>query len=250
MRRVIVLGALSAMAEATCRILAEEGAHVSLFARDAARLERVAQDLRLRGAAGAHVFVRDLTRTDTAQADLAAATGAMSGVDAILIFYGILGDQKRAETDLEEARRIIVVNFDSAALWALAGADLLEQRGEPKSVLLGVSSVAADRGRRSNYVYGAAKAGFSVLLQGIAHRFAAKPGGLRAVSLKAGFVDTPMTTGLVRKGPLLASPQQIARSIRRAMDRGGAITYAPWIWRWIMLAIRVTPEPIFNRVNL
>ena len=250
MRRVIVLGALSAMAEATCRLLAQEGAQIALFGRDAARLDRVAQDLRLRGAAGAHVFARDLTQAADAQIDLAGAADAMGGVDAILLFYGILGDQKRAETDLEEARRIIAVNFDSAAIWALAGADLLEKRGGAGSVLLGVSSVAADRGRRSNYIYGAAKAGFSVLLQGIAHRFAAKRGGPRAVSVKAGFVDTPMTAGLVRRGPLLASPQQIAKSIRHAMDRGGAIVYAPWFWRWIMLAIRMTPEAIFNRVNL
>lgn len=249
-RRVIVLGALSAMAEATCRLLAEEGAHLALFGRDAARLDRVAEDLRIRGAAGASVFVRDLSATADAASALEAAAEAMGGVSAILIFYGVLGDQKRAETDFEEARRIIAVNFDSAAVWALAGADLLERKGGAGSVLLTVTSVAGDRGRRSNYIYGATKGGLSILMQGIAHRFAARRNGPRAVAFKAGFVDTPMTAAVKKSRLLWASPKQIAKHIHRAMDRGGAIVYGPAIWRWIMLAIRLTPEPIFNRVNL
>ncbi|QGZ96549.1 SDR family NAD(P)-dependent oxidoreductase [Terricaulis silvestris] len=248
-RRVIVLGALSAMAEATCRMLAEEGAQLALLGRDAERLDTVARDLKTRGAAGVHVFARDLLDTSDTPSALQAAADSMGGANAVLIFYGVLGDQNRAETDLEEARRIIAVNFTSAAAWSLASADLLERSGGDGAVLVGVSSVAGDRGRRSNYVYGAAKGGLSILLQGIAHRFAAKPGGARAVTVKAGFVDTPMTAHL-KKGPLWATPQQIAQVVRRAMDRGGPILYAPWIWRWIMLAIRLIPDAVFKRVNI
>ncbi len=249
-RRVIVLGALSAMAEATCRLLAEEGAQISLFGRNASRLETMARDLRARGAAGTYSFACDLCDTHDAHSALSAAASAMGGVDAILIFYGALGDQKRAETDLDEARTILLVNFTSAADWALAGARLLERAGGANAVLLGVTSVAGDRGRRSNYVYGAAKGGLSILLQGIGHRFAAKKDGPRAVVVKAGLVDTPMTTGLKKGGPLWASPAQIARDTLRAMDGGSAIVYAPWIWRWIMLGIRLLPTRVFNRIDI
>lgn len=249
-RRAIVLGALSSMAEATCRLLAEEGASLSLFGRDAERLQTVARDLRARGAAQVDVRVRDLTHTEEAGQDLQAASDALGGADAILIFYGALGQQQRSESDIEEARRTISVNFSSAAEWALAGAQLLEASGAANAVLLGVSSVAGDRGRRSNYVYGAAKGGFSILLQGIAHRFAARPGGPRAVAVKAGFVDTPMTAEFKKGGPLWASPAQIARDIRRAMESRSAIVYAPPIWRFIMLAVRMTPEAVFKRIDI
>lgn len=246
-RRVIILGALSAMAEETARLLAEKNAALSLFGRDAARLEAIARDLRTRGAQ-VDIRVRDLCDTTHVVEDLQQASEAIGGADTVLLFYGLLGDQARAETDIAEARRVIAVNFTSAADWLLASANLLERSSAPQRLLLGVSSVAGDRGRRSNYIYGAAKGGLSILLQGIAHRWAAKP-GLRAVTVKAGFVDTPMTATF-KKGPLWAKPRQIAEVIVRAMDRGGAIVYAPAIWRWIMLVIRLLPEFIFNRLNI
>lgn len=248
-RRAIVLGALSAMAEETCRLLAEDGGSLSLFGRDAARLEEVAQDLRARGAKHVDVRVRDFADATDATAALNAASVAIGGANAVLIFYGILGDQELAESDAAEAERILNINFTSAAHWALAGANLVEQAGSA-GVLIGVSSVAGDRGRRSNYVYGAAKGGFSILLQGIAHRFAARSDGPRAVAIKAGFVDTPMTAGLKKGGPLWATPKQIAQDIYKALDRGGPIVYAPGFWRFIMLAIRMTPNFVFKRVNL
>ncbi|MFN3513125.1 MAG: SDR family NAD(P)-dependent oxidoreductase [Phenylobacterium sp.] len=247
-RRVVVIGALSAIAEATCRRLAAEGAALALLARDETRLEAVAEDLRLRGAAQVIVRAEDLVRSDP-EAALAACREALGGIDAILLFYGLLGDQGRAEQDLAHARQILDVNFTSAAGWMLAGAQALEARAEAGGVLLAVSSVGGDRGRRSNYVYGAAKGGLSILMQGIAHRFGAA-GRHRAVVMKLGFVDTPMTAGFDKGGPLWAQPDQIAAAIRRAMDHGGPIVYAPFFWRWIMLAIRLTPQAIFNRVNL
>lgn len=249
-QRVIVLGALSAIAEETTRLLAAEGAHLALFGRNRERLDAVARDLSARGAAGVHVFDQDLAHSSGAAAALERAAGDMGGVSAVLIFYGLLGEQQRAEADLAEAQRILAVNFNSAADWALAAANLLERSDTPNGILLGVSSVAGDRGRRSNYIYGAAKGAFSILLQGIAHRFAAKPNGPRAIAVKAGFVDTPMTAGLKKGGPLWASPQQIARDIHRAMKRGGSIVYTPWFWRWIMLIIRLLPEALFKRVNI
>lgn len=248
-RRAIVLGALSAMAEETCRLLAEDGASLSLFGRDTTRLEEVARDLRARGAKSVEIRAGDLADASNAAAELRTASDAIGGANAVLIFYGVLGDQKLAEQDTAEAARILDVNFTSAAHWALAAANLIEQAGED-AVLLGVSSVAGDRGRRSNYVYGAAKGGFSILLQGIAHRFAALPHAPRAVVVKAGFVDSPMTAGIKKGGPLWATPKQIAQDICRALDHGGPIVYAPGFWRFVMLAIRMTPNFVFKRINL
>ena len=168
-------------------------------------------------------------------------------VDAVLLFYGVLGDQREAEQDPVMLRNIIAIDFASAAEWAAAAANQLEkQRG---GALLAVSSVAGDRGRRSNYVYGAAKAGLTTLVQGIAHRLA--PSGAHAVVLKLGFVDTPMTAHIKKGGPLWAKPGQIARIIKAVADRPGKpVVYVPWFWRWIMLVIRSVPSAIFHKTKL
>lgn len=249
-KRVIVIGALSTIAMHACRLLASQGASLGLLARNGARLEDLAKDLRTRGAANVATQAQDLDQAQNAAADLDRMVQAIGGADAVMIFYGYLGDQSRAESDPEEALRIISTNFVSASAWALAGAALLEKRNTPGSVLLGISTVAGDRGRRSNYIYGAAKGGFSTLLQGIAHRMAAKPSGPRTKIIKFGFVDTAMTAGIPKGGPLWVSPATAAGYVVRALDRGGPIIYAPWFWRWIMLVIRVLPAPIFNRVNV
>lgn len=248
-RRVIVLGALSAIAEATCRRLAAKGAALALFARDSSKLATLATDLRLRGAARVECFTMDLAGADDPRPALAEAAERLGGADDVLLFYGALGDQARAEQDHAEAMRLLQINFMSAAAWLLAGAELLEARARPGGVLLAASSVAGDRGRRSNYVYGAAKGGLSVLMQGLAHRFG-REGRLKAIAMKFGFVDTPMTAGIKKGGPLWAKPDQIAAAIEAAMARRAPLVYAPGFWRLIMLAIRVTPQPIFNRVNL
>jgi short-subunit dehydrogenase len=126
----------------------------------------------------------------------------------------------------------------------------LESSSHPRPVVLAVGSVAGDRGRGSNYVYGAAKAGLAVFMQGLHHRLAQRKSPIRAVVVKPGFVDTPMTAGMARGGPLWATPVQIAQVILRAMEGGGAIVYAPWFWRWVMLIIRLLPQAVMNRTKL
>ena len=139
------------------------------------------------------------------------------------------------------------MNFTSAAAWVLAGAEALERQGRGSLVVLG--SVAGDRGRRANFVYGAAKSGLEALVEGIAHRFANT--GPRAVIVKPGPVLTPMTEGFAnRKGLMWSTPEAIAVVVRRAADRGGPVIYAPWFWRWIMLVIRLLPAAIFNRLKI
>jgi len=248
-RRIVVLGAASAIAIAACRLLAGQGAHFALLGRTESRLQAIAADLKVRGAATGYFRALDLTDAADARAILAECERQIGPIDTVLMFYGALGDQAQAESDPATARTLIDVNFTSAALWALAGADLVERAGA-RGVLLAASSVAGDRGRRSNYIYGAAKGGLAILMQGIAHRFGAKPGGPRAVTLKLGFVDTPMTAHVKKGGPLWAKPETIAPVIAAALERGGPSIYAPWFWRFVMLAIRLTPQAVFNRVNL
>lgn len=244
--KIIVLGALSAIAEATARAYAERGAELMLVGRRGDRLAMVADDLRARGAGACHVRIVDLAEQRDMMAELRAMVQDLGGVDAVLIFYGMLGDQHRAETDTAHAMEILRVNFNSAVLWALAAARELEDLG--RGTLVVISSVAGDRGRRTNYIYGAAKAGLTVLVEGIAHRMAAR--GARAVSLRTGFVDTPMTEGMKKGGPLWARPEDIAAVVMKAVDRGGPTVYAPWFWRWIMLIIRLLPWPIFRRLQI
>lgn len=242
--RVIILGATSAIAEATARLYAAEGAELLLVARQPERLAAIAADLRLRGAARVETATRDLAGIDDAFAGFVATLG---GVDHILLAYGVLGDQKAVEHDPQAAQTSLMVNFTSAAAWALAAAGVLERQGRGSLVVLG--SVAGDRGRRANFVYGAAKAGLATLVEGIAHRFAAS--GPRAVIVKPGPVVTPMTEGFAnRKGAMWSTPEAVAAIVRRAADRGGPVVYAPWFWRWIMLVIRLLPARVFNRLEI
>lgn len=245
---VIILGASSAIAEAVARRLAGAGARLGLVARDRARLEAMSADLKVRGAAAVAVHAIDLAAP--------AQTGVledlvrdMGGADTVLIAYGLLGDHTEAETDLLAAQRVMEVNFTSATLWALAARQALEASCGDAGLIVGLGSVAGDRGRRSNFVYGAAKGGFALALQGLAHR-AALVGGPRAMVIKLGFVDTPMTAGVKKGGPLWASPDQAAEAVVKAMARPRAIVYAPWFWRWIILIVRCLPQSLFDKVDL
>jgi len=241
--RVVILGATSAMAEALARLYAAEGANLTLVGRRADRLEEIAADLRARGASGAQVVAADLVDASRAAEQLSA--WAAGPLEAVHLFYGVLTDQPRAEADLAYAEATLAVNFTSAALWSLAAANLLES--QRRGVLVVVGSVAGDRGRQSNYVYGAAKAGLGNLVQGIAHRLGLRGGEARAVLVRPGFVDTPMTDHLEKGGPLWAKPEAVARAIRKAANRKAPVVYVPWFWQIIMLIIRLLPAPIFHK---
>ena len=241
--KVIILGAASAMAEALARIYAAEGASLVLVGRRPERLEEMAADLCVRGAT-VEIAPADLDQADGAAERLSAWSGG-APIAAVHLFYGVLTDQTRAEADLGYAQATLTTNFTSAALWSLAAANLLE--AQRRGVLVVVGSVAGDRGRQSNYVYGAAKAGLGALVQGIAHRLALRGGAAHAGLVKPGFVDTPMTDHLPKGGPLWASPEAVARRIRKAADGKAPVVYAPAFWQLIMLVIRLLPAPIFHR---
>lgn len=244
--RVIIFGATSGIAEATARLYAQDGAELLLVGRHAERLGEIASDLRIRGATRAEVAIANLAPIEDAASALEGFAATLGGVDHILLAYGILGDQAVAAKDQVVADQILLVNFSSAVAWCLAAANILEAQGRGSLVVLG--SVAGDRGRRANFVYGAAKAGLAVLVEGIAHRFAAK--GPRAVIVKPGPTVTAMTEGMNRKGLLWSSPEQVAAIVRRAADQGGPVVYAPRFWRFIMLIIRFLPASIYNRLDI
>lgn len=242
-KRIIILGGLSAIAEQAARLWAEQTAHIVLAGRNRERLEAVAADLRLRGG-DVETVATDLADAGVEQtfADMVAIFG---GADVVLLAYGELGDQRRAETDMSEAQRLFLTNFTSAASWCLAAASVLEAQRHGTLIVIG--SVAGDRGRASNYVYGAAKGGLGVLVQGIAHRLARSRA--RAVLIKPGFVDTPMTAAF-RKGLFWAKPEVVAAVIVKAADGGLSVSYAPWFWRWIMYIIRFLPAFVMHRTRL
>jgi decaprenylphospho-beta-D-erythro-pentofuranosid-2-ulose 2-reductase len=240
-----VLGGTSAIAQAYARVRAEKGARLVLLGRNADHLKANADDLIARGGRAA-VEVADLTATDDLASRVAGLIARHGMPDEVLVAYGVLGDQTRALTDLGHAHSIIEANYTSVVLWLLA----ILQACDPDRplILTAIGSVAGDRGRASNFVYGSAKGGLDRFMEGLQH--GSTGSNLTVVRIKPGFVDTPMTDGMPKGGPLWAKPEQIAADIARAVDRGAALVYTPWFWRFIMLIIRHLPRFVFNRMKI
>lgn len=241
---VLVLGATSGIARAVALELGRLGHPLCLAARDPEELEAVAGDARVRTGRAVLAVPFDASDTASLREAFRQAEG-MGPLAGCLVAFGYLGDQSEAETDPEEARRILEANFVQAALAAQAAALRLESQGSGWLAVLG--SVAGDRGRRSNYVYGSAKGGLAVFLQGLRARMHGT--GVRVVTVKPGPVDTAMTFGMGRL-PLLAQPGDVARQIVRAIERGREVVYVPGPWRLVMAVLRAIPEPLFKRLPL
>ena len=246
--KIVILGALSAIAEQTARLLAARGCELTLVGRRADRLAEVAADLTVRGAQSVLVTTADLGQIADPFAFMAKAKADLGGLDAVLIFHGVMRDEALAARDVTALRTVLSVNFNSAIELAAAAALELETSTCARPVLIGIGSVAGDRGRASNRAYGAAKAGFATYLQGLAQRGASSK--VRTVVVKPGFTDTPMTDGLKKGGPLWTSPARVAKDIVRAIDGGGPTVYSPWFWRWILLILRLLPHPIMSRLKI
>lgn len=243
--RVLALGATSAIAEATLRLLAERGASFFLVGRSAAKLSAVRDDLVTRGAQGAAICIMDLDNTDAHPAMLQQAIATLGGIDLALLAHGILGDQAEAQRDFHVAHRVLHTNFVSAVSLVNALANYFET--ERKGVLAVICSVAGDRGRKSNYIYGASKAGLDTLLQGVRHRLHGT--GVQVLAIKPGYVATPMTAHLP-PSPLFASPAKVASDIVSAIQRRKSLLYTPRFWAPIMFAVRNTPARLFHKTNL
>ncbi|MGK5088302.1 SDR family oxidoreductase [Bdellovibrionota bacterium FG-2] len=247
MKKTLILGATSAIAQAVCELLVQKGDSLFLVGRDSQKLDAIVSDLKVRGGVGVHVESRVSDLDDLAghEALIDEAARVLGGLDQVLIAHGVLGDQKKAEVDFSHAHQILQTNF----LSPVSLLNLIANRFEAQKhgAIAMISSVAGDRGRQSNYVYGASKGGLNVFLEGLRNRLSFS--GVRVLTIKPGFVDTPMTKDF-KKGLLWASPEQVARGIVRAMDTGKDVTYLPFFWRWIMLVIRHIPESVFKRMKL
>jgi decaprenylphospho-beta-D-erythro-pentofuranosid-2-ulose 2-reductase len=245
MQRILIVGATSAIAEATARRFAQRGDALFLAARNAAALSAIAKDLTVRGAAQVDTMEFDARSIDRFATLLESATQRLGGLDAALIAHGTLSDQAACQRSADLMRE----EFDVNAISVLALCTLLGNQFEAqgRGVIAVISSVAGDRGRQSNYVYGSAKAAVTAFTSGLRQRL--HPKGVRVVTIKPGFVSTPMTAAF-KKGALWASPAKVAIDIVRAMDRGTPVLYTPSFWRPIMWVIRSVPETVFRRLRL
>jgi short-subunit dehydrogenase len=245
MKKVLILGATSAIAQATVRLLAARGVSLYLVGRNAERLEAVARDAATRGAAKVASEAVDLDDFGQHEPLVERAATALGGLDGVLLAHGILGEQAVAQGSYAETEKILRTNFLSAVSLLTPLANRFE--AQKAGTLVVLSSVAGDRGRQSNYVYGASKGALTVFLQGLRHRLARS--GVAVVTVKPGMVDTPMTAGM-KKGPLFSTPEKVARGIIRAADSRKSEVYLPGFWRLIMFIIRNVPGFLFHKTKL
>lgn len=243
--RVLIVGATSAIATETGRAYAAYGARLFLTGRDPERLEGVAADLRVRGAAAVETAILDVTDRMRGTEVMESAWTAFGGLDVALLAHGTLPDQARCQASAADTLAALDVNFNSTVALLTPLANRFEASGA--GCIAVITSVAGDRGRQSNYVYGCAKGGLNRFLEGLRNRLFRA--GVAVVTLKPGFVDTPMTAGL-RQGPLFASARRAGRAVHRAIERRRDVAYIPWFWRPIMAAVRALPEPVFKRLRL
>ncbi|HEU4649758.1 MAG TPA: SDR family oxidoreductase [Gemmatimonadales bacterium] len=243
--RVLVVGATSAIAGGAIRAFAAAGARLFLAARDPAKLEAVAADLRVRGAPQVETAVLDVLDTDRHAAVLESAAERLGGLDVVLLAHGTLPDQRRCQESVAETIQALEVNCISAIALLTVAANYFER--QRAGCLAVITSVAGDRGRQSNYVYGAAKGALRLFLQGLRNRLHGS--GVAVVEIKPGFVATPMTAHL-KRNPLFAEPEAVGRAVHRAIVQRRDVVYVPWFWRPVMFAIRLVPERIFKRLRL
>jgi short-subunit dehydrogenase len=244
-KKIVIAGATSAIARGFARAAAEHGDAIFLVGRSEQRLEETAADLRVRGALTTGTFVMDLRDTARHAEMIEAGDKAMGGFDTLLLAYGTLTDQAAAERDPDVLQRELATNFTSAAALLMLVGNRFE--AQKKGAIGVITSVAGDRGRQSNYIYGAAKAGLIAFTSGLRGRLF--PAGVSVTDIRPGFVDSPMTAQ-VKKNPLFAQSEPVGRAIYRAVDRQKSVVYLPWFWRYIMLIIRSVPEAIFKKLKI
>jgi decaprenylphospho-beta-D-erythro-pentofuranosid-2-ulose 2-reductase len=242
MQRILIIGATAAIAEAVARRYASRGASIHLLGRREARLHAIAADLSTRGAR-VSVGLLDVNDLDRHADVLTDAIKQLGGLDVALIAHGTLPVQK----DCDSSPTLALQEFNTNAAATLSLCTILAQRLTRGATLAVISSVAGDRGRASNYVYGSAKAAVSAYLSGLGQ--ALRPNGVNVLTIKPGFVDTPMTASF-KKGPLWARPDQVAASIVAAIDKRKAVAYVPRFWWAIMFVIKSIPEFAFRRIKL
>ena len=246
-QRIVIIGATSAIAEHCARLWVQgKSVDLTLVGRDATRTERVAADLRVRSPQSDIRVLQAEFLDSVAIQQTVDAIVEQGPIDVVLIAHGALPDQNICQTDLAACREALEVNGISPVLYAEGFAKSMFQANRGTLALIG--SVAGDRGRRSNYVYGAAKGLVTRYAQGLQHRFAGS--GVKVVLIKPGPTDTPMTAQLKGQGAKLASVEGVAQNIVDAIERGRALAYVPGKWKIIMWVIRHLPNIVFNKLNI
>jgi len=243
---ILIVGATSDIAFAVARRYAQRGARLFLVARNPVKLDAVAADLRVRGASAVDVYIMDLT--DTARMAMMTQTAwqTLGRVDFALIAHGTLPDVARARTDAAYLTEQFRTNAESVVVCLAELARSFQTQGD--GVLAVIGSVAGDRGRASNYAYGAAKAAVHAFASGLRARLFRD--GVHVVTIKPGFVATQMTARLSMPARLTAHPDAVAARIEWAMERRRNVVYTPGFWWLIMVIIRLLPEAVFKRLKL
>lgn len=246
-RRIVIIGATSAIAEHCARLWsAQSPAELILVGRNSEKTEQVAADLRVRNnSSEVETRALDFAKPEEIQKTVQGISSA-GEVDIVLIAHGSLPDQEVAQTDLSEVQKALEVNAISPVLFAEAFAQQMQNQSHGTIAIIG--SVAGDRGRKSNYVYGSAKGLLSRYAEGLQHRFAGSP--LKVVLIKPGPTDTPMTSHLKLTGTKLAKAEDVARDIVQGVEKGKTVIYTPKNWWLIMFIIRNMPGSLFKRLNI
>jgi len=245
MRRILITGATSAIAQEAARHFAADGDAFLLVGRNPDKLAAVADDLRARGAQEVRTEVVELIDFARCSRLIDEAVEQLGGLDALLVAQGTLSDQSACEADPVQTLREFSLNAMGPITLLLKAAAYFET--QHSGCLAVITSIAGVRGRRSNYVYGSAKAAVSTFLEGLRGRMG--DAGVSVVDIRPGFVDTPMTAHLPKK-TLFATAASVGERIYRAMVAGDDVVYTPWFWRWIALVIRLIPRSIFVKLSI
>jgi len=242
---VLIIGATSSIANEVARLYAVQKCDLTLLARNEEKLKEIKSDLTARGAKSVKCLSGNLASKKTIEELFTKAT-ASGSYDLVLIAYGVLCEQEKMEQKPELIADVINTNFTSVTLWCEKTVNFLNEKNNGCLAVIG--SVAGDRGRKKNYVYGSTKAALDSYLQGLTQRF--DDTGVHILTIKPGFIDTPMTDKFDKGGPLWAKPEDVAQDIVKAIDKNKRVIYTPWFWFFIMFVIKQLPYFIFKRLPI
>lgn len=243
MSYLLIIGAKSDLAMATARKYADHGYDLYLAARNPDELKEFAQDISVRTQRTVKLLELDIMDWETHQDFYAKIEEKPRGV---LVAVGYLGEQKHAQNDFNEARKIIDTNYTGVV--SLLNIVALDFEHRKTGFIIGISSVAGDRGRKSNYLYGSAKAALTTYFSGLRNRL--NDSYVQVLTVKPGFLNTKMTAGMDLPERLTAKPEEAAEDIFQAQQKGKNIIYTKWIWRWIMAVIKLIPEWLFKKLSI
>ncbi|HTJ49904.1 MAG TPA: SDR family oxidoreductase [Cyclobacteriaceae bacterium] len=242
-KNVLILGATSDMAVAFAKKFAQEGYSLTLAARNKEALQITASDLNIRFQVDVNAVLFDALDFESHEQFY---KNLKTKPDIAICVFGLLGDQLIAQKDWTACLTILNSNYTGAVSILNIIANDFENRKE--GVIVGISSVAGERGRQSNYLYGSAKAGFSAYLSGLRNRMTAS--GVHVMTVKPGFVKTKMLDNMKTPGPITAAPDAVAAAVYKAVIKRKDSIYVLWMWRWIMLIIKSIPESVFKKLKL